>query len=127
MSSATYIELQQRTAEKLGLVATGQTVSADDGNRIGQTLLDIQETLAQRQVVFLDVLDGVDRPYADPLAHMAAAHLVDEFGVPEPKRSALQQTGGLDVPGRSWAERRIRAIADSPTTKLTTDVDFTKP
>jgi hypothetical protein len=121
----TLAELKNRVAQKLGLIAAGQDVNAEDGSLIGQTLTDLQEQIAVLQFGFFNFDDGVEQAYADPVALMAAAHLVDEFGVPEPKRSQLISTGALGIPGRSLAERRIRDLAGSPTTKLTTTSDVT--
>jgi hypothetical protein len=125
MAYVTNAELQQLVAEKLGLVPTGQTVAADDGAKIGETLVGLQEQLAQERIAFFDVNTGVDPAYQEPLVAMAAAHLVDDFGIAEPRRSQLEAKGLLGMPGRSWAERRIRALADAPTTKLATTIDFT--
>lgn len=121
----TYIELQTRVAQKLGIVPVGQDVSADDGTLIGQALKDIQAQLADLSVVFLDVENGVEDVLADPLAQMACAALVDEFGIAEPKRAAMLAMGGIGLPGRSPAERRLRMLVDAPTYKLATATDVT--
>jgi hypothetical protein len=125
MANVSLSDLTNRVAQKLGLIAVGQDVNADDGDLIGQTLTDLQEQMAVLQFGFFNFDDGVEPAYADPVAQMAAAHLVDEFGVPEPKRSQLVSMGALGIPGRSLAERRIRDLAGSPTTKLVTVSDVT--
>ena len=68
-------------------------------------------------------VDGIDELHAFPVIRMAAARLVDEFDIPEPRRSLLVADGALGVPGRSLAERQLRAIEETPTTKLKTTTD----
>lgn len=125
MSSITYDELKDRVGRKLGIVATGQSLSAEDGEVIAEALLDVQaQVVILLQSGFFDVVNGIDNALADPFAEIAAGQLVDEFGIPEPKRSELKSQR-LGLPGRSLAERRLRALVETPTVKLQTTTDVT--
>lgn len=127
MSSITFAELKDRVGRKLGVLTDGNSLSAEDGSIIGEALLDVQgQVVILLQSGFFDVENGIDNALADPFAEITAGQLVDEFGIPEPKRSELKNQR-LGLPGRSLAERRLRALVETPTVKLqtTTDVYYT--
>lgn len=126
MAAVTLFDLKNRVAQKLGLTIVGQDVNADDGATIGQMLTDLEEQMSILNVGFFNFANGIETAYAEPVSLMCAAHLVDEFGVPEPKKSQLFAAGRLGLPGRSLAERQIRLLSGIPGKPATT-VDFTPP
>lgn len=122
MTDKTYAEMKDIVAQKLGILAAGDSLSAEDGDVIGSTLLQVQAQLDRLGLVSFDVESGMDEAYADPVAEIAASMLVDTFMVPEPMRSEMRFRGMLGAPGRSPAERRLRYLLDGLTTKLATGV-----
>ena len=120
-----YADLKERVARRLGIVADGEQVSTEDGDVIADGLSFVEAWLDTQGVYSLSVEDGVNDPFALPVVMAAAAHLVDEFQIPEPRRTQLKGEGMLGLPARSLAERLIRSLAEAPTTKLQTAVDFT--
>lgn len=123
MANVSFVELQNQVARKLGILPAGQDIGADDGQIIGDALLSVQEQLSQLRVAYFDLKNGVELAYSEPLAMMGAAATVDEFEVPEPKRSQLIAQGVIGMPGRSLAERRVRDLVEVPTNKLHTATD----
>ena len=125
MADLSWTDLKVRTARKLRIIADSEPLSTEDGDVIGQGLLSVQETLSRLGLVSLDVENGIEEPYADPVAAMAAAQLVDEFQVPEPYATKLVGNGLIGLPGRSLAERRLRYLLDGVTVKLASTTDGT--
>lgn len=125
MADLSYGDLKNRVAQKLQILADTESLSAEDGAKIADGLLSVQAELSRIGVVTLDVERGINEPYADAVALMGAAHLVDDFQIPEPRRSQLLAQGGIGLPGRSLAERRLRAMVDGVTVKLATAHDVT--
>ena len=120
MADLSYADLKVRTARKLRILADSEPLSTEDGDVIGQALLSVQEYFLRLGVIAFDVENGIEEPYADPMAAMAAAQLVDEFQIPEPYRGLLVTQGLPGIPGRSIAERRLRQLVDGVTVKLVT-------
>ena len=123
----TYPELQERIGRRLGIIADTESLSAEDGDLIGHGLSFVESWLDTMGIYSLAVADGVNEPFATPVIMAAAAHMVDEFQIPEPRRSQLKAEGLLGLPARSLAERMLRNAAEAPTTKLQVAVDFSVP
>ena len=113
-----YVDLQERIARKLQILADTEQLSAEDGEVIQWGMAAVEATLDTLGIGSFNFEDGVSEPFADPIAQMVAAFLVDEFQVPEPRRSQLKAEGMIGIQGRSIAERRLRALMDVPTAKL---------
>lgn len=118
-----YVDLQQLTAEKLEILSLGEPLHAEYAEKIQRGLRSVQYQLAALKIASFDVEGGIEDTYADTFADLAAAELVNTFQVGEPLRSQLK-LNQLGLPGRSIAERRMRAffLADKPVT--TTDVTY---
>lgn len=102
--------MKERIARKLGVLAVGNTLSAEDGELIGERCLSLQKQLEAFEIVNLDFEDGIDELYDDIISAMVAALLVDDFMLPEPKRSTLAKEGVLGLPVASVAERQLRKV-----------------
>jgi hypothetical protein len=100
----------ERIARKLGVLPVGEPLSPEDGQLIREKCLSLQAQLEAFDIVTLDFNDGIDDSYADIIADMGAALLVDDFMLPEPKRSKLASEGVLGLPVASVAERRLRKL-----------------
>jgi hypothetical protein len=118
MADLTYNELQERVAQKLQLIADAESLDANYAALIIDGLLAVQAQLSRLGIASLDVANGIDHIYVEPVAEMAAASLVDDFQIPEPRRSQLIAAGKLGLPGRSPAERFLRDLLDGVTQKL---------
>lgn len=118
MADVTYSELQTRVGRKLQIIGDAETLSADYAAIIIDGLLAVQAQINRIGVASFDVANGIDYPYVDPFAEIVAAELVDDFQIPEPRRSQLMAAGKWAVPGRSPAERNLRSLLDGVTNKL---------
>ena len=120
-----FADLKVRVARKLQIVADSEDLSAEDGALIETGLSSVETAINTLGIVWLDLADGVSEPLADPIVMMVAAYVVDEFQIPEPRRSVLRSEGMLGLPGRSLAERQLRTLVNSPTVKLAVALDVT--
>lgn len=118
MADITYAQLQARVGQKLQLIADSESLDANYAALIQSGLLSVQAQISRLNIVNLDVERGIDNAYADCVAEIAAAHLVDDFQLMEPRRTELMQRGRLALPGRSPAERALRDLVEGPTNKL---------
>lgn len=116
--------LATRAAQKLGILAIGDTLSYEDSVLIQERLLAARDQLETLEIVELDLDTGVDEVYADAVAMVVAAMCVDEFELPEPRRSTLRAEGLLGLPNTSLAERILRKLTYRPAVRSTTAVDY---
>ena len=121
MADVTQAQLMDRVAQKLGILAATDTLSAEDGEVIRVALKSVAMQLAKLEIASFYIENGLAYEYADAFSDLAAAELADVFEVPEPRRSILS-ANRLGMPGRSPAERRMRSYF--PSEKLQTVVDF---
>jgi hypothetical protein len=108
--SVSFPLMKERVARKLGVLAVGNSLSAEDGDLIGERCLSLQKQLEALEIVTLDFEAGIDELYDDIITAMVAALLVDDFMLEEPKRSKIAQEGVLGLPAASVAERQLRKI-----------------
>ena len=108
--SVSFPTMKERVARKLGVLAVGNSLSAEDGELIGERCLSLQKQLEALEIVTIDFDEGIDELYDDIIVAMVAALLVDDFMLPEPKRSALAREGILGLPAASPAERQLRKV-----------------
>ena len=121
MAEVSWLELQTRVAKRLQLIADAETVPANYAVDIQAALRSVQGQLNALSIASFDVEQGMDFAYVDTFVDLTAAELADEFGVPEPQRSILRAQG-LGVPGRSAAERRMRALVPSAKPQVAHDM-----
>lgn len=108
--SISFPVMKERIARKLGVLAVGNSLSAEDGALIGERCLSLQKQLEALDIVTVDFEEGIDELYDDIISAMVAALLVDDFMLPEPKRSTLAREGILGLPIASPAERQLRKV-----------------
>jgi hypothetical protein len=121
MADITYAELKSRIGNKLSLVSVSEDLSAEDEAEIGKRCLSVQAQLDNANIASFAVEYGLEEGYSDAFADLVAAECADVFDLPEPKRSMVaSQKFGL--PGRSPAERRLRAMFISTKPVIRTDV-----
>ena len=125
MADVTYEQLQERIARKLQIIASAESLDANDAAVIIDGLLSVQAQLDRLGIATFDVQSGIDHPYVEVIAQMGAAELVDDFQIPEPRRSQLFAAGKIGLPNRSLAERALRDLIDGTTAKLSVSTDVT--
>lgn len=108
--SVNFPTMKERIARKLGVLAVGNSLSAEDGELIGERCLSLQRQLEALDIVTIDFQDGIDELYDDIITAMVAALLVDDFMLDEPKRSTIAREGILGLPVASPAERQLRKV-----------------
>lgn len=102
-------ELNALVGRKIGILASSETLTAEDDD-----VMDIAYTSLHAELVALGLArwgatESVPAAYADPVACLLAALVVDQFGVSEPKRSEIKSdTLGISPAGQ--AEKRLRRL-----------------
>ena len=112
-----------RVAQKLGVLPVGGTLSAEDADVIEKAYESLVHELGEHGLSWWNPDEDVPDPYSDPLIGMVAANMVDEFTIPEPRRSQLIMQHAFGLPVASVAERRLRAMTRAGTTD-TTDNEY---
>ena len=119
----TLSDFYRRVAQKLGVLPVGQTLSADDQDVIRESYVGLMEELLEHGLAWWNTDEDVPDKYAEPLIGMVAAAVVDEFTIPEPRRSQLIVQHGFGLPVASVSERRLRAITRAGGTSVSV-VDY---
>jgi hypothetical protein len=110
----TLADLYQRTGAKLGILRADESLSAEDGDLIADTYASLHDQLLSEGLATWGVSDAVPDWVAPILVELLAAMLVDQFGIEEPRRSALRAEGVLGNAPVSPAERRLRRQLSLP-------------
>jgi hypothetical protein len=121
MADITYAELKTRIGGKLGVIADSEALTAGDESVIAKACLSVQSQLDVLNVCQFAVEYGLEEAYSDAFADLVAAECADTFDIPEPKRSTIASQK-LSLPGRSFAERRLRSMFISTKQVAKTDV-----
>lgn len=101
---------QQRVAQRLGVIPTAGTLSSEDGDVIQSAYTLLLTELVEHGLAWWNHDDAIPDAYADCMVGMTAASVVDEFTIPEPRRSQLITQYGFGLPVASVSERRLRAL-----------------
>jgi len=106
--AVTLADLYQRTGAKLGIVRADESLSAEDGDLLGDTYASLHDQLLSEGLVTWSPTDDVPDWAAPILADMLASLVVDHFGLEEPRRSLVKIEGALGMSPVSLAERKLR-------------------
>lgn len=87
--SKTQADLVLAIAENLGVVAAGQSVSAEDSEVIVRRLSPKNEELNARAICYIPDLDDIEDAFFLPLASVMAAELAGAFGIVGSQKQAL--------------------------------------
>lgn len=98
----------QRTGLKLGILRAEETLSAEDGDLIGDMYAALHDQLLSEGLVTWGVTESLPTWAAPIIVDMLASMLVDQFGLEEPRRSMLRAEGILGNAPASPAERKLR-------------------
>lgn len=115
---------QTRVAQRLSILAVGQVLPADDAVLIQGAYESLVHELGEHGLSWWNADEAVPDEFADPLVGMTAANLVDDFTIPEPRRTQLIVAGAFGLPQASIAERRLRALARAAKVDEPTEIDF---
>ena len=118
MADVSYANLQAWVGRKLQIIGDSETLSAEHAAIIINGLLSLQAQIDRVGLASFDVANGIDYPYVDVFAELTAAELVDDFQIPEPRRSQLLATAKFGMPLRTAAERKLRQLLDGTTQKV---------
>ena len=106
--AVTLEDLYQRTGAKLGIVRADESLSAEDGDLLGDTYASLHDQLLSEGLATWSATDDVPDWAAPILVDLLAALLVDHFGLEEPRRSLVKLEGTLGMAPVSLAERKLR-------------------
>lgn len=101
---------KQRVGQRLGVVPTSGSLSAEDAEIVSGAYATLVAELYEHELANWNVTDPVPDEFADIMIGMTAARLVDEFQVPEPRRSGLIAQHAFGLPLPSVDERRLRRM-----------------
>lgn len=109
MATKTRAQLISRALERIGVLAAGQSLSAEDSALVDAQIEPLADELAAREVITLGDLEEFDTSVFHALADCLGYHVAPDFGV------SLEELVGLGVDGREGgaAERRLRIITAS--------------
>ena len=107
-------DFQRRVAQKLAIIPVSGSLSAEDGDVIQKAYETLNEELGEHGLSWWNPDEAVPDKFADVLIGMVAAALVDDFTIPEPRRTALIAQHGWGLPVPSVNERRLRKLAAVP-------------
>jgi hypothetical protein len=102
---------KQRVGQRLGVVPTAGSLSPEDGEVIGGAYVTLLQELGEHGLAWWNPDRDVPEQFADVLIGMVAAAVVDDFTIPEPRRSQLILMGAFGVAPATMGERRLRAMA----------------
>lgn len=103
-------DFQRRVAQRLGVLPVGGALSADDADVIQAAYSNLLNELGEHDLAWWNADEAVPDQYADCLIGMTAAMVVDDFTIPEPRRSQLIVQCAFGLPSASMNERRLRAL-----------------
>lgn len=106
----TLADFYTRVAQRLSILPVSGTLSADDAEVIRQAYEALIHELGEHGLSWWNPDEDVPDQYADPLIGMSAAAVVDDFTIPEPRRSQLIMQHAFGLPVASVSERRLRAM-----------------
>ena len=103
-----------RVGQRLAIVPAAGSLEPEDEELIEASYESLVAELLEHDLANWNTTDDVPDEYADVLVGMTAARLVDEFELPEPRRSGIlvQSAFGLSAP--SHDERRLRRLMAVP-------------
>ena len=103
-------DFYKRVAQRLGVVPVGGTLSVEDAELIRNAYDGLVAELMEHDLAWWNSDEEVPDKYAEPMIGMTAAQVIDEFTIPEPRRSQIIVQHAFGLPAASVSERRLRAL-----------------
>jgi hypothetical protein len=101
-------DLKYRVLLRLGVVAAGDSVNADDGATVERRYRALHSLLTAHRLTDWNVSDSVPDAFEMPITDMVAAESVGHFSHPDPASVVALGKFGLAQP--SPAERQLRKL-----------------
>lgn len=101
MAVRTEAEFVREVLGKLGVLAVGQTPTAEDDTLVKARLRDVLDVLADDDLLTFDIADGIPGKHFIPLAYLTGVHLLDHFGCPQ---DIVQKV----FSGSTWGDKTMR-------------------
>lgn len=117
-------DFQRRVAQRLAVLPVGGTLSAEDREVIQGAYDNLLQELGEHGLAWWNADEAVPDRYSDCLIGMVAANVVDDFTIPEPRRSQLIAQGAFGLPSASVAERRLRALTRTGKSEESVEIEF---
>ena len=107
-------DFQQRVGQRLGIVRASEPLSVEDAELILAAYVSLWHELNAHDLTNWAPTDAVPTYVSEIMVGMTAARLVDEFELPEPRRSSIlvQSSFGMATPTPD--ERRLRRLMAVP-------------
>jgi len=103
-------DFQRRVAQRLAVLPVSGTLDANDADVIQGAYENLLAELGEHNLAWWNADEAVPDIYADCLIGMTAAMIVDDFTIPEPRRSQLIVQCAFGLPNVSMNERRLRSL-----------------
>lgn len=94
--------------QQLGITGVAESLNAEDKELIASRYVLVHDQLQNLGLTTWGVTEDVPDFAALPVAMMLAAYSVDDFTIPEPRRSRLRLEGLIHLSPVSFAERALR-------------------
>ncbi len=104
---------KQRVGQRLGIVPAAGSLAAEDAELVTSAYESLFAELYENSLAPWGT-GTIPDEYADIVIGMTAARLVDEFKIPEPRRSSLVMLHAFGLPQPSSNERRLRRLIETP-------------
>lgn len=105
---ATKAEVRQRVGEDLGLVPVGQTLEAQDQNRIDATYTEMYERLKEKGIATFPAAGPVPNKLAPTFCLLMCSQLLTSYSVPESRYMRIMADAG---PNGDVALTKLAALA----------------
>jgi hypothetical protein len=112
------------TARKLRILADGGSLGAEEDDKLITKYAGLHAMLQGEELAPFEVDDDVPENCQEPMIDMLAALSVEEFAIPEPRRSTLLMFGSLFMDPMSPAERRLRKVLATKYVSQTLSTDY---
>jgi hypothetical protein len=98
----------------LGIVPTAGSLEAEDETLVEGAYESLVAELLAHDLANWNSTDAVPDEYADICVGLTAARLVDEFELPEPRRSLILAQSAFGMSAPTPDERRLRRLMAVP-------------
>lgn len=100
-------ELYRRVLERVQVAAEGEPAQPEDVQLVAERYRFVHELLVDRELSDWDPDSDIPDGAAPAVIMVVAAYSVEEFGIPEPRKTSLKVEGLLDLPQPSLAQRQL--------------------
>ncbi|MCC7126418.1 MAG: hypothetical protein IT178_16330 [Acidobacteria bacterium] len=125
---ATLAEITEKALQRLQVIGEGDEMIPADSELVQDRYASLLEMLRVEGLADWTYNEQVPEYAEGPLVMMLAAFCAEEFAVPEPRHSRLQQAGAFSLPARlggpSVAERTLRRLIAVPPDAKPVDVEY---